>query len=473
MRISSFLLGLPALLMASSCGPSATPPPPAGPVAPVVQPKAQLQPGTITVGVQTAADTGQRYAVYLPVGYHADTAYSVLYCFDAQGRAGLPLQRYKQLADQFGWVLVGSANSRNGQQPQQSLAIVDALLRDTREKFWLDSAQCFVAGFSGGARVAAMAAQQRPQIAGVIGVGAGYQPQPSDRFAYIGFVGTEDFNFQELRQLDMQLQQQGSPNLVEYFVGGHDWPPLPTMAKGFQYQEFRAMANKKRPLRPDQVEGMLARYRNQDSLFAASAEDRFRHELQQKTIAYLNGLADVAPMQALMAELAASPQMLAKAQKAEATFQREMAMREDYTAKLQTASIPDWERMAGMMRKIGGSGQDEEAWLHMRILNFLSLSTYSNANGALQASDLPAADHYIALYALIDPANSEHAVLRANWLMRSAAPSDALASLDVAFKLGFQDWARLRQDPAFQGLQGDPGFETLVTRMQAAATAQD
>lgn len=466
MRPIYLLLGLLAALLCTACGAQPAQQAPAVLPAPPVQPKASLAPGSLALDIAVAADTSQHYGVYLPATYQAGAGAPVLYFFDAHARSRLPLERYRALADQFGWVLVASAQSRNGQQPQQSLAIYDALRRDTREKFYLDSLQVYVGGFSGGARVAAHIAQSRPGIAGVIGCGAGYQPLPSDRFAYIGLVGTEDFNHMEFQQLDGQYQPGAIESLVEFFVGGHDWPPAPIMAKAFQYLQFRAMAHKIRPLDAAQVDGMAARYAAQDSLFAATGQDRYRHELQQKTIAYLRDLVDVQPMIALYDQLEGSAEVQALRQRRNMDLDREYAMRQDYAARLLTASLPDWERMAGMLRKVGRNG-DEEGWLHMRVLNYLSLSAYMNATKALQASDLPAADRHIALYALIDPPNNEHAVLRAEWLMRSAAPSDALASLDHAFQLGFRDWQRLLSAPAFQALHGEAGFNTLVSRMQA------
>ena len=466
MRIPMLFFGLTALLLASACGASSTPEAPKAPPAPAVQPKATYPAGSLVPRVQVAADTSQHYAVYLPKTYQQAGTFPVLYLFDSHGRSTLPLKQYSSLADQYGWVLIGSANSRNGQQPQQSLAIYDALRKDTREKFFLDSAQVFVGGFSGGARVAASIAQARPGIAGVIACGAGHRPTAQDKFAFIGLVGTEDFNYQEFKQLEVTLAELQLDALVEYFTGGHEWPALPIMAKAFQYQQLRAMAHHRTPVDQAAVDAMIARYSQQDLEFAGKGQNRYRHELQQKTIAYLKGLADTQPMEALYAELGSHPDVQAYLQSADQDLQREMAMRQEYGAKLQTEPLETWARIAGMLRKIGAAG-GENGWLHMRVINFLSLNTYMNATGALQASDLPAADRYIAIYSMVDPGNSEHAVLRAEWLMRSGAPSDALASLDHAFQLGFRDWQRLMADPAFQSLQAEAGFTTLVSRMQA------
>jgi hypothetical protein len=55
----------------------------------------------------------QSYAVYVPASAPASTPLPVLYLLDARGRALLPIQRFREAADAFGWILVSSYNSRS------------------------------------------------------------------------------------------------------------------------------------------------------------------------------------------------------------------------------------------------------------------------------------------------------------------------------------------------------------------------
>src|SRR4029450_10547964 len=91
--------------------------------------------------------------------------------------------------------------------------------------FSIDPQRVYLAGMSGGARVATGIARANNNIAGVSASSAGYpdsQPRASVPFAIFGTAGTEDFNYIEMRLLDRKLS---SPHFLAVFPGGHTLPP--------------------------------------------------------------------------------------------------------------------------------------------------------------------------------------------------------------------------------------------------------
>ena len=96
---------------------------------------------------------------------------------------------------------------------------------DVGRRFNIDPQRVYLAGMSGGARVATGIALGNRNIAGVIASSAGYpdsQPRASVSFAIFGTAGTEDFNYIEMRLLDRKLT---SPHFLAVFQGGHSLPP--------------------------------------------------------------------------------------------------------------------------------------------------------------------------------------------------------------------------------------------------------
>lgn len=340
------------------------------------------------------------------------------------------------------------------------------MIRDLHQKLNIDSRRQYTAGFSGGARVAAMVAQNRADIAGVIGCGAGYQPAPSDRFHYVGMVGTEDFNYQEIRSLEQYLQNSGTSHLIEYFDGGHDWAPMNTMAKGMRWLYFREMAAGLVPKSDTAAVGMLEKVRYQDKQLRTNGNDYQRWLLHKKAISYLTGIIDVSDLQSQKDALRLSKDWQTEFEKQEQVMQREMEMRKQYSASLANESIDYWKRVTTMMNKVGRNGTREDAWLNKRVLNFLSLSAFMNANAALQQRAFPAADRFVQIYALVDPSNSEHAYLRATILMQESKPDAALQSLSQAFALGFEDADRLEHDPVFAPLRSKTAFAELLAAIR-------
>jgi predicted peptidase len=143
------------------------------------------------------ADPTQSYALFLPRGYTPEKKWPIVYAFDPVARGSLPVKLFKDAADKFGFILVGSNNSRNGIDVNE---IVKTLWNDTHERFSINERRVYTTGFSGGARVASgVAVGYRGAIAGVIAASGGlppnYKPSPASQFVFFGTAGTEDFNF--------------------------------------------------------------------------------------------------------------------------------------------------------------------------------------------------------------------------------------------------------------------------------------
>lgn len=419
--------------------------------------------GKLIPEVAVSAAPAEKYALYLPQNYTRTQSWPVLVCFDAQGRGAYPLQRYQGLADIFQVILAGSHASRNGVPPAQALQIADRMIGDLQQKLKLDPQRIYAAGFSGGARIAALVAQSRADIAGVLACGAGFQPRPQDNFHFAAFVGTEDFNYQEIRQLDEILDEMGRNHLVENFVGGHDWAPVNFMAKGLQWLHFQAIRDGRIARSDTAFANLLTKFRYQDERLKNGGSLYQRWLLRKKVISYLDDSVVVKGLQSEMEKFAALPDVQSEFQRQTQEMQRELAMRQQYGAALATESVDYWKRVSSMLRKVGRNGTRETAWLNLRVLNFLSLSSYFQAQQMLAANALDQADRMLQIYALVDPKNAEHAYLRAGLRARQGRVEAALDFLEQAFSLGFVDRERMQQDPALTPLRQAARFQQLLT----------
>jgi predicted esterase len=187
----------------------------------------------------------QSYALYLPSNYSPDRNWPILYAFDPGARGKLPLDRFKDAAERYGWIVAGSNNSHNGSM-QASVAAWKSMWYDTHERFAIDQARVYTTGFSGGARVAVMLARICSDcVAGVIGCGAGFPvgvtPAPTMHFTFFGTVGVDDFNFAEVKALEEALLKAGMVHNVRVFSGRHEWAPPPVAGEAVEWMELQAM----------------------------------------------------------------------------------------------------------------------------------------------------------------------------------------------------------------------------------------
>ena len=211
---------------------------------------AELRPGELTREVRCAANAEQSYALYLPKNYTASRKWPVVYVFDPAARGSVPLELMKDAAEKYGYILTGSNNSRNGSRKLEGEA-AQAMVQDAHARLAIDNRRSYFAGFSGGARVAALIAQGCQCAAGVLLSGAGFpQGSPPSReatFPVFAAVGTYDFNYPEVVQLDEKLQGLGFPHFLRTFEGPHQWAPVAVMEEALAWFRLVAMKDGREP----------------------------------------------------------------------------------------------------------------------------------------------------------------------------------------------------------------------------------
>ena len=162
-----------------------------------------IRPGEVIESVPCKRFPGQSYALYLPAAYTPQKNWPIVYAFDPGAQGDVPVRRYHEVAEKYGYILAGSNNSQNFLGNDEATAI-QAMLADTEERFSLDPKRIYTTGFSGGARVATLVALRCTgscKVAGVVASGATYpgntSPSATDSFLYFMALGDTDFNYQE------------------------------------------------------------------------------------------------------------------------------------------------------------------------------------------------------------------------------------------------------------------------------------
>jgi len=201
--------------------------------------------GRVIEKVTCKSDAKQSYALYLPSNYTPERRWPVLYCFDPSALGARPVERFREAAEKYGYIVAGSNNSRNGPN-QPVVASIAAMWDDTQARFAIDKKRVYTTGHSGGARVAMRAGLMcKSCVTGVIANGAGFPPDippsASTPFIVYGVLGIDDFNFPEMKKLDETLYGLGIPHRVELFQGAHHWGPKEALTEAIEWMEVQAM----------------------------------------------------------------------------------------------------------------------------------------------------------------------------------------------------------------------------------------
>ncbi len=218
---------------------------------------ARFPAGIVIPSVKSQADTGERYALYLPSHYNVSRRWPALLVLDPRGRAVLAMERFREAAERDGYIVVSSYNTLSDSTEEPNVRAVNAMLADLQNAFATDTTRMYLAGMSGTARLAWTFAYELPgHVAGILGFAAGLPwrrteayvrlKQPAS-FTYFGGAGTGDFNFDEVRGLTHALDSLDVlPHRAEYFNGQHGWPPASVCGDGLDWMELQAMKHGQR-----------------------------------------------------------------------------------------------------------------------------------------------------------------------------------------------------------------------------------
>jgi poly(3-hydroxybutyrate) depolymerase len=297
----------------------------------------QAQPsGQIIPVVTCAADPSQSYALYLPSGYSPARAWPVIFAFDPGGRGRTPVERYQAAAEQYGFIVAGSNNSRNG-SPDTGRAVT-AMANDVAARWSLDPKRLYTAGMSGGARVALGVALSSKGIAGVIASSAGYPdatPRKSLPFPVFATAGTEDFNHVEMRLLDRELT---TPHRLVVFEGGHTWLSADLAVDAVEWLEIQAMRSGLKPKDAAEIDRIFTKRTARVTL---GSTDAATFLAAQAIVADFDGLADVSAYAARAAVLGRDKQVKDALRDAREEDDREMRLLVDVRTEEARLAMAD------------------------------------------------------------------------------------------------------------------------------------
>ncbi len=439
----------------------------------------ELARGQVIEKVACSNDATQTYALYLPSRYSPDKAWPILYAFDAGARGVLPVQRFKDGAERYGYIVAGSNNSRNG-PIAVSEAALRALLADTASRFSIDPTRVYLTGFSGGARVAVLAGLgPGSRVAGVIGCAAGFpdgiRPSASIPFAYFGTVGTDDFNYPEMKQLDQTMAKLGVPHWLQVFEGPHDWPPPDVCTRAIEWMEVQGMRSNVRPRDEALLDGIWTARADE-----AAAEEKSGRAFEAYTrysalAAQFAGVREVAPADEKARQLAASRDVRrALAEEANSIEEQRSAqarivrlLKERLTAEdPMSAESAFVSAMAALKTQAGRPASDATRMAARRVL----VSTWMQLREAT-VRDIGAGEFDRALGRLqamgrINPDDGWVDYARACAYARAGRKGAAIQALERGVGKGFVTVELVNAEPDFDSLRGEEGFRKIVERLK-------
>lgn len=410
--------------------------------------------GKLIANVLCKTDPSQSYAIYIPAKKQ-EGLYAVIYFFDPHGDGTLPLAKYKNLAEQYGFILAGSNNSKNGNDFFVAENIWTNLFYDTKSRLKIDMNRIYTCGFSGGAKVAGYIALKHPEIKGVIAGGAGLPDATAPanfRFTYTGIAGKGDMNMTDLVAFNAALDNTETKHRLILFEGKHEWAPENIMNIAFAGLQFDAMREKTIPVDERLINNYVNNskkktgdYIQKHKLLEAEEECRLSIHLLDE----LTKEREWFKQQDISVTKSTDYQQQFEAN--QSLLSTEQTIKAQYMQQFQQADLNYWTKTIHDLRAKSNPSTAEGA-MYERLVAYLSLAFYSISNQMISNHRDKEAQYFVELYKLDDPTNNEAWYFSALVNARNNNLQGVKNDLAKAIENGFNDKARLENQPEFRSL---------------------
>lgn len=437
-----------------------------------------LETGKILPHVSCLRRPELSYAVYLPPNYSPMHAWPLVVDSDPGARGEVPLELQKDAAERYGYVLVGSNDSRNG--PWKPIFdATNAMLIDVQERVAIDPHRVYFAGFSGGARASSQIAAQCKCAAGVLLSGAGFPaglaPNVVAPFPVFSAVGTFDFNYSEVIPLQDELTKSGYRRWLRVFSGTHDWAPEQVMDEALAWFRIQEMKSRREPRDPVFINEQFSKAQTRAESLERSGDLLMAWREYGQIAAAYDSLVDVGAVRAKADALGGSKAVRDAAKREREQFEEQAKLVGDIASRLNAPprqSDTDTQanqELQDLIRSLRGNSEHEKhpekAVVYKRALGGVFIDAMELGNSLLEQKKFPDA---VRAYHFATEASPD-----SNWAWQQLAIAEALSGARketvsalrrvhdlAADKASYQNW--LQNEHAFDSLRSNPDFEALV-----------
>jgi len=408
---------------------------------------------TVIPRVECNKNPALNYALYLPKKYNENVSLPAIIFVDPHGAGSFPLYMYAPLAEKYGVILIGSNDSRNGLTFNQVSPILQSMISEAFTRFNADKKLISLAGFSGGAKAAMVAASEMQGIHTLVYCGAGFKEIPSPLPPALGITGIRDMNYTEVKETDRQVEKAGTGHAIIEWNGKHEWSDPKTFENAFYWLHFRAMEKKISNVDQAMVQSFLTANKSPDKLVLNEEKRLF------KIINFLNGVTDINEYSKELSSLQKQQAYISEKKKEQDDFQMETQVKLNYIQCIELKDMLWWRDEMLNFRKAGNSPIND------RIKGYISLACYSFSSNALKQHDLKKAEKYLGVYALVDLENPDRAFMQACLYGQLQNKTGALQSIREAISYGYIDKKKMESEPSFSAFRNSPEFNELLKQM--------
>ncbi|UWX55811.1 alpha/beta hydrolase [Maribacter litopenaei] len=379
--------------------------------------------GTIndSLAIAIEGENNESFSLYVPTNFTMSKAWPVLFLFDMNGKSKSVISMFATAAEQEGYILASSNNIKDTLSLSQNVLIANRMFNAVYEMIPIHKERTYVGGIGDGGRFATLLPTFIKDIRGVLSCGAAIANTEvltrKSPFYFIGIAGRSDYNYRELLESKMILDNLNFPNLLILFEGEHQWAPMEEIAWALRSFTLSEMAKGNVPkndsLITDYYESSLIKANkllyNDKPLLAENVLDN--------SIEVYNPLGDLDSLKISKKVLRRSKTYRSKKRLQDNFFLKESLTKEDYGYYLEEDiftynynNLGWWNFQMSELDKMDKSGNEFELRMSSRLRGFLNALISDNINiiSTNREVDLEALNFLYQLKTITDPDSPEN-----------------------------------------------------------------
>jgi pimeloyl-ACP methyl ester carboxylesterase len=355
---------------------------------------------------------------------------------DAHADARLAINHFRWTADQYGFRIIALKNVKNNDS--KFMQHIAAAISVATNQFQFKQAEIYLAGFSGGARMALNYAQTHA-AKGVIMMGAGPGNQSGGfPFPLAMISGTRDFNFVE-QHYPISSPRVDNPNLITlHWQGKHAWPDSLTIWNATTFVLYRSGKIEEQDIDRRRQLAQAKKYKEQKNIFFYFKQ----LELISKTS--VGDLHDKA--ESSLTDIRNSARARDYFNRFDNTLTAEQKRNRYYMQDLEAKPLDWWREQISKLDELINSSQGMEADSYARNRAFLGILLYSRTRSALSGrGNAKLVPKYLKIYEMLEPENPDVYYFKARYAYIMNQNENAIKELKRALELGYTDDEQLHQ----------------------------
>jgi predicted esterase len=422
---------------------------------PAAEVKKIIEAGIVTNSI---SGNGSSFAYYIPRSFEGKEKYPVIIFLDPHGNGNYPVEKYKSLADNFQFILVGSNDSKNGMDFEQSMKIAGDLLHEATSVLPGIAGRISLAGFSGGAKAALVSGNSVPGFSTAIYCGAALPPGSIEvKIPMLAFAGSHDMNYTEVINFNSSLDQSKIPHTLVEWVGKHEWPDSISFTHAFYWSSFNTMRNKN----TKRNEKLISDFKKMIDKSAANEKNILvKSLLLHEEISMLNQIEPVDNLENKLRTLENSLSFKEARRKQNQVLAYEDQRKKEIINSFESRELDWWNN------QIKALNADRNNQSNQRILGYISLASWSYSSKAVAENNFPFAQKVLRIYKLADPENSEQPFLQACLYSKNGMQDSAVYYLNEAIKLGLTERMKIENEKDLIALRGRSDYNEIIGKLR-------